>query len=366
VGLHSDFVARRGAFSVDVELDVDDGEISALLGPNGAGKSTVVDALIGTLPIGEGAIEIDGERVDRLPPEQRPIGVCFQDDLLFPRLSALENVAFPLRARKVPKDEARRKAEEFLARLAPSVDPSVRPRSMSGGERQRVALARALAPEPRLLLLDEPFANVDVSARPGLRSLVRDVAETFGGATVLIAHEPLDALTLASRVSLIEGGRITQSGTPDEIRSAPRSAYAADLVGVNLFAGTLTPLEDGGGVLSTPNGDVVVAPDRAVAPGTSALASIRPIDISLHATEPEGSPRNVFHGEIAEVAADGNRARVRLASRPPLTAEVTAASVARMGLRPGLEIWASFKAVEVSLQIEGHDDAGLAAGTLGR
>jgi len=366
MGLHADFTARRDTFDVDVDLDVRDGEIAALLGPNGAGKSTVVDALIGTLPIAEGTIEIDGERVDRLPPEERPIGVCFQDDLLFPRLSALENVSFPLRARKLPKEDARRRAGQLLGRLAPAVDADARPRSMSGGERQRVALARALAPEPRLLLLDEPFANVDVSARPGLRSLVREVAETFGGATVLIAHEPLDALTLATHVSLIEAGRITQSGTPEEIRSSPRSAYAADLVGVNLFTGTLAPLEDGGAMLSTRNGDIVVAPDRAVVPGSTALAGTNPSATSLHAAGPEGSARNVFHGEIVEVALDGDRARVRLASRPPLTAEVTAASIVRMELRPGMRIWASFKAVEVSLQIEGDDGPALAAGTLGR
>ena len=365
MGLHADFTAHRGTFELDVALDVADGEIFALLGPNGAGKSTVVDALIGTIEI-EGSIEIDGERVDGLPPEERPIGVCFQDDLLFPRLSALENVAFPLRARSVAKAEARRRAEGLLERLAPAVDPDARPASMSGGERQRVALARALASEPRLLLLDEPFANVDVSARPGLRSLVREVAATFGGATVLIAHEPLDALTLASRVSLIEGGRITQSGTPDEIRSSPRSAYAADLVGVNLFTGTLSPLPDAGAVLSTPDGDIVVAPDRAVPPGATALASIRPIDISLHATEPEGSARNVFQGEIVEVGLDGDRARIRLATRPPLTAEITAGSVARMDLRAGIDVWASFKAVEVSLQIEDGDGSAVTAGTLGR
>jgi molybdate transport system ATP-binding protein len=326
----------------------------------------VVDALIGTLPLSHGTIAIDGVRVDGLPPEGRRIGVCFQDDLLFPRLSALENVAFPLRARKVPKAEARRRADELLTRLAPAVAPDTRPASLSGGERQRVALARALAPEPRLLLLDEPFANVDVSARPGLRALVREVARTFGGATILIAHEPLDSLTLAERVTLIEAGQVIQTGTPEEIRAAPRSAYAADLVGVNLFTGTLEPLEDASALLHTAAGDLAVAPTAPVDRGTEALASIKPIDISLHSTKPEGSARNVFPGEIAEVAVDGDRARVRISTRPPLIAEVTAGSVARMGLRPGAKVWASFKAVEVSLQIEGHDDSGLAAGTLGR
>jgi molybdate transport system ATP-binding protein len=334
---------------------VADGETLALLGPNGAGKSTVVDALTGTLELADGSIEIDGDRVDHRPPEERPIGVCFQDDLLFPRLSALENVAFPLRARKTPRTEARRRAGELLTQHAPSVTPSARPSAMSGGERQRVALARAMAPAPRLLLLDEPFANVDASARPGLRALVREVARTFGGATVLIAHEPLDALTLASRVALIEAGRITQIGTPDEIRAAPASHYAADLVGVNLFVGELERLDDGAATLRTRDGAITVSPMPAVAAGTSVIASVKPIDVSLHAREPEGSARNVFAGEIVEVAIDGERARVRVATHPPLIAEVTAGSAMRMGLRVGDEAWASFKAVEVSLQIT--DDA---------
>lgn len=366
MGLHADFAAEREGFEVAVTLDVADGETLALLGPNGAGKSTVVDVLTGTLELTEGTIELDGERIDRLPPERRAIGVCFQDDLLFPRLSTLENVAFPLRAQKIEKGIARARARELIERLAPGIDPSARPGSLSGGERQRIALARALAPEPRLLLLDEPFSNVDVSARAGLRALVRDVATSFGGATVLIAHEPLDALTLADRVTLLEGGRQTQTGTPDAIRSAPTSAYAADLVGVNLFAGVLQPLDDGAATLQLADGIVTVAPDAPVTRGTRALASLKPIDVSLHMSEPEGSARNVVHGAIAEVAVDGERARVRIDAQPPLTAEITAGSVARMGLRAGVEVWATFKAVEVSLQVDGIADVTRSPGTLGR
>ncbi len=366
MGLRADFAARREGFEVAVTLDVADGETRALLGPNGAGKSTVVDAFTGTLELIEGTIELDGKRIDRLPPERRSIGVCFQDDLLFPRLSALENVAFPLRAQRIAKGIARARATELIERLAPGVDPAARPGSLSGGERQRIALARALAPEPRLLLLDEPFSNVDVSARPGLRALVRDVARTFGGATVLIAHDPLDALSLADRVTLLESGRQTQTGTPDEIRSAPMSAYAADLVGVNLFAGVLEPLDDGAATLRLADGTVTVAPDAPVTHGSRALASLKPIDVSLHMSEPEGSARNVVRGPIAEVAVDGDRARVRIDTHPPLTAEITAGSVARMGLRPGVEVWATFKAVEVSLQIDGIADVTGTPGTLGR
>ncbi len=365
MSLHADFTARRGTFEVVIALDVADDETLALLGPNGAGKSTVVDALTGTLEITQGTIELDGKRVDAMPPELRPIGVCFQDDLLFPKLSALENVAFPLRARHMAKDAARTRAVELLQRLAPQVDPRAAPGSLSGGQRQRVALARALAPEPRLLLLDEPFSNVDVSARPGLRSLVGEVARTFGGATVLIAHDPLDALTLSDHVTLMEDGRQTQTGTPEQIRATPRSAYAADLVGVNLFAGVLEPLPDGAATLHTESGDITVAPSAPVTSGAQTLASLRPVDVSLHAREPEGSARNAFQGMIGEIALDGERARIRIATRPPLTAEVTAGSVERLGLRQGDQVWASFKAVEVSLQVEGSDAAAPAAGTLG-
>jgi molybdate transport system ATP-binding protein len=366
VGLKASFTARRGTFEVAIDLEVADGETHGLLGPNGAGKSTVVDALIGTLELADGSIEIDGERVDRSPPEERPIGVCFQDDLLFPRLSAIENVAFPLRARRVAKPDARERAAGILERLAPSVDPEARPRSLSGGEAQRVALARALAPEPRLLLLDEPFANVDVSARPGLRALVREVARTFGGATVLIAHEPLDALTLADRVTLLESGRVTQTGTPDEIRTSPRSAYAADLVGVNLFVGELEPQDDGTAILRTASGVIAVAPERRVDAGTRAIASVRPIDVSIHTREPEGSARNVMDGAIEEIAIDGDRARVRIGTHPPITAELTTGSIGRLELRRGAHVWASFKAVEVSLQIDGTGAADPAPGTLAR
>jgi molybdate transport system ATP-binding protein len=364
MGLAADLTARRDDFEVQVSLRADDGQTLALLGPNGAGKSTVVEALTGLLPIEAGRIELDGERIDGLPPERRAIGVCFQDDLLFPRLTVLENVAFPLRARGVDRTEARNRAAERLAALAPSVLARVKPEALSGGERRRVTLARALVTEPRLLLLDEPLAGVDVSARAELRALLRGVTRGFGGAVVLVAHDPIDALTLADRVTILEDGRETQSGSADEIRRAPRSAYAADLVGVNLFVGTLEPLPDGAATLRTDMGDIIVAPSGPRAGGTKITATLRPTDVSLHVGRPEGSPRNVFRGRVLEVAIDGDRARVRVATSPPLTAEITSGSVARLGLGPGTEVWASFKAVEVALQPDEGTALETAPGTL--
>ena len=352
MGLRADLTITRGSFDVRAVLEANDGETLALLGPNGAGKTTVVEALAGFVePTEDATIALDGERIDQLPPERRRVGVCFQDDLLFPHLTVLENVAFGLRARGTAKAAARTRAGELLQRFAPVVRPGAKPRELSGGERRRVSLARALATDPRLLLLDEPLAGVDVTARGQIRSLLREVADGFDGVVVLVAHDPLDALTLADRVAIMEAGRITQEGTPDQIRSAPRSSYAADLVGVNLFTGELDPLEDGAATLLTAAGTITVAPEATPEPGAAAFATLRPADVSLHLERPEGSARNVFEGTVDEVSIDADRARVRLDTQPPLIAEVTAGSVTRLGLAPGTDVWASFKAVEVSLHL---------------
>jgi molybdate transport system ATP-binding protein len=352
VGLRADLAITRGTFDVRLVLEATDGETLALLGPNGAGKTTVVEALAGLVAPAEGAtIELDGERIDHLAPERRRVGVCFQDDLLFPHLSTLENVAFGLRARGADKRDARARARDLLARFAQGVKPTAKPRELSGGERRRVSLARALATDPRLLLLDEPLAGVDVTARGQIRSLLREVTRGFDGVVVLVAHDPLDALTLADRVVIMEAGRLTQEGTPDQIRAAPRSPYAADLVGVNLFTGVLEPLEDGAATLRSAAGAITVSPNRASEHGAAAFATLRPADVSLHLERPEGSARNVFEGTVDEIAVDADRARVRLGTEPPLIAEVTAGSVSRLSLAPGTHVWASFKAVEVSLHL---------------
>jgi molybdate transport system ATP-binding protein len=361
VGLRADITVRRGAFEVAGVLEAADGETVAIVGPNGAGKTTVLEALAGLLPEVAGAVEVDGVRIEATPPDRRRVGVCFQDDLLFPTMSVLENVAFGPRARGRDARAARLRASELLRDVAPAVEPSAKPRTLSGGERRRVALARALAAEPRLLLLDEPLAGVDVAARAQIRDLLRTILAGFDGVVVLVVHDPVDAMTLADRVTVLEQGRQIQTGTPEEIRSAPRSAYAAELVGLNLFVGTLEPLPDGAATLTTDLGTITVAPDEPVTHAMRAVATLKPIDVSLHVDEPEGSPRNIVRGRVDEIAIDGERARIRVDGRPPLTAEITAGSVARLGLAPGSDVWASFKAVEVSVIVT---DEGAAPGTL--
>jgi molybdate transport system ATP-binding protein len=348
----------RDALEVHAELAAEEGETVALLGPNGSGKSTVVACLAGLLPPDEGTVVLDGRTMDdatagtHVNPEDRPVGVVFQDGLLFPHLSAIENAAFPLRARGVAASEARDRSRALLDRLGfPLARADARPSDLSGGEAQRVAIARALIHEPRLLLMDEPTSSLDVRARSELRPLIRATLRGFEGVRVLVTHDPVEALTFADRIVVLEHGRVTQSGTPEELRNAPRTTYVADLVGVNLFAGRLEPNDAGVGSIVTETGTVVVPWPEGVPrePIDGVLGVLRPSDVVIHTSEPEGSARNVLHGRIAEVAIEGERARVRLDGLPAVVAEVTRGSVDRLGLAHAETAWASFKAVEVTV-----------------
>jgi molybdate transport system ATP-binding protein len=361
--LSVDLGVTRGDLHIHVDFEAMEGETVALLGPNGSGKSTVVACLAGLLEPDDGSISLDHQMLSdtksgrSVPPEERPIGVVFQGSLLFPHLSAVENAAFPLRARAIDRTAARERARALLDRLGfPAAREDGRPKDLSGGETQRVALARALIHEPRLLLLDEPTSSLDVRTRSEIRPLIRSILDGFAGIRVLVTHDPVEAMTLADRIVVLEDGQMTQRGTPDELRRAPRTPFVADLVGVNLFTGRLEPFDEdaGAGTVVTRDGAggrlVVPWPDDLPRePVEGVLAVLRPADVVLHVSEPEGSSRNVLHGSIAEISVEGDRARVRLASSPPIVAEVTRGSVQRLGLREGSAVWASFKAVEVSL-----------------
>ncbi|MCA1834148.1 MAG: ABC transporter ATP-binding protein [Actinomycetota bacterium] len=334
----------RDAFTLDVSFSAAKHETVALLGPNGAGKTTLVSILAGLLTADSGRVVLDDDGVGR------SVGVVFQDRRLFPHMTATDNVAFPLRARRIDKHEARSKARAMLERLGLGDRTLAVPRDLSGGEAQRVVLARALVHEPRLLLLDEPLAALDVRARSEIRSLLRVTLAEFSGVALLVTHDPVDALTLADRVVVLENGRITQEGTPEEIRRTPRTPYAAEFAGLNLFTGALAPVDDGSGLLTTPDGEIVVAwPDapRSLVPDAAAI--VHPADVSLFLDRPEGSARNVFRGPVAALSKEGDRVRVRLATHPALVAELTAASAARLALREGTHVWASFKALEAKV-----------------
>jgi molybdate transport system ATP-binding protein len=346
--LSADLGVRLGTLDLRAELAVGDGELLALLGPNGAGKSTILRVLAGLHALDAGRIEIDDTVVDEpgsdtfVAPEQRSVGVVFQDYLLFQHMSVLENVAFGLRARKTPKADARRRAGEWLERVGLSEYAGDRPRTLSGGQAQRVALARALATDPRVLLLDEPLAALDVGARADLRRELRQHLDSFAGMRVLVTHDPVDAYALADRVAIVSEGRIAQVGTLAEVTAHPRSRYVADLVGVNLVAGKVHD-----GVLMTDTGAAVVIAD---APDGSSLAVIKPHSITLVRVPDTGSSaRNVWPGTVVDIGRLGDRVRVGLSGALPLTAEITAAALAALELRPGDEIHATAKATDIEV-----------------
>ncbi len=343
-----------GAFHLDLALHVDDGEVVALLGPNGAGKTTVLRTIAGLQPLDAGRITLDGYVLDDpvtdtfVRTERRPIGVVFQDYLLFPRLTALDNVAFGLRARGLGKVEARARAHDWLRRLDIDDHAGARPRTLSGGQAQRVALARALATDPRLLLLDEPLAALDASTRLQVRTELRRHLATFAGARLLITHDPVDALVLADRLVIVEGGGVTQSGTPAEVTARPRSRYVAQLVGINLLHGTAV---DAHTVRLTTGAELTLAdplPDAGAGSGLELAVAIRPQAIALHRQRPDGSPRNTWSAVVTDLEADRDRVRVMLDGPVPATAEVTPAAVADLELAPGVPIWATVKATDLT------------------
>lgn len=347
MSLEADVVVRRGALEVRAALSVERGETVAVVGPNGAGKSTLLRCLAGLLPIDEGTISVDGTVLDDpsldvlVAPEHRPFGVVFQDHLLFPHLTALDNVAFGLRARGVRRSEARATSAEWLERLGLGSCSSSLPAALSGGQAQRVALARALATQPRVLLLDEPLAALDASTRVAVRTELRRHLESFDGMRVLVTHDPVDAYALADRVVVLEGGRVVQQGALAEVAASPRSRFVADLVGVNLVEGVVS-----GGVLVTAAGARVVIADAVDGP---ALAVIRPHSVVVSRRAEEGSARNRWAATIASIDRRGDRARLVLEGELPLLADITVDALEQLGLRPGDEVHAAVKATDIEV-----------------
>ena len=341
---------RLGDLDLDLDLSVGADQVVAVLGPNGAGKTTLLRALAGLLPLDGGRVVLEGDVLEdagtgvRRPPEDRPVAVVFQDYLLFPHLSALENVAFGLRCRGVARSEARARARRWLEGLGLADRADARPSELSGGQAQRVALARALAIEPRLLLLDEPLSALDVSIRAEVRRDLRRHLASFPGIRLVVTHDPLEAMALADVLVVLEGGRLVQSGTPAEVSARPRSRYVADLVGVNLWRGRARDNE-----VVLEGGSTLQAPDAGSAGSGEVFALVHPRAVSLHRRPPEGTPRNVWEGVAEGLDREGDRVRVRVSGPLGIVAEVTPAAVAELALADGGRVWVAVKATEVAV-----------------
>jgi molybdate transport system ATP-binding protein len=302
------------------------GQVVALIGPNGAGKTSLLRAVAGLVPH-EGTVTVDGRDWAEVPVRERPVGMAFQDQLLFPHLTALDNVAFGPRSRGVARDQARRTAQEWLDRFGVGDLAGRKPRQLSGGQAQRVSIARALATHPRLLLLDEPFAGLDVGVATSLRVELGRHLASYDGVTLLVTHDAIDALTLADVVWVLDEGRLVQVGPPREVAAQPLTGHVARLVGLNVID------EDGRFVSFSP----------------------RAVTVSLE--QPAGSARHRWPGTVTSLAPHGDAVRLLVSGAHDLLADVTPAAVAELGLVPGREVWLSVKetAVRSYAAAPGHE-----------
>lgn len=345
-GLVADVSIARSEFDVTVDATVEPGQVVAVLGRNGSGKSTLLGVLGGLLRPDRGTVRL-GERVltdvangTLVPPHRRRVALLAQEPLLFPHLSVVDNVAFGPRSAGLSRAAARRQARDHLGAVDATSLADRRPTQLSGGQAARVALARALAADPDLLLLDEPLAAVDVDAAPGLRALLRELlADRLA---IVVTHDVLDAAVLADRVLVMESGRVVEDGPTRQVLTQPRSPFAAQVAGLNLVSGIAT---DAG--VRTTDGVTFAGMSEQVRVGSSAIAVFPPTAVAVHTTEPHGSPRNAVRDRIVGLEVHGAVARVNGAGG--ITASVTPAAVADLGLHPGSEVWFVIKATEVAI-----------------
>lgn len=336
-------VATLESRDFDIDLTVAAGETVAVMGPNGAGKSTLLNLVAGVLRADEGTIRLEGQELSGprtwVPAHRRRVALLSQEPLLFPHLSVLDNVAFAPRAAGAGRAAARDAAYSWLERLDVRGLADRRPHQISGGQAQRVALARALAAEPALLLLDEPMVALDVDVVRDLRPLLREV--TAARSTVLVTHDPLDALLLADRVVILEGGRLVEQGPVGDVLTRPRSTFAARVAGLNLLRGTWRRDH-----LALADGTQVFGASQGCVEGAPAVAVFAPRTVSVFASAPGGSPRNEFEVVLTEIESRGDVVRLHAGD---LAADVTPRAVAQLGLEPGAHVVFSVKAAEVAI-----------------
>ena len=302
----------------DVSLSIREGEFFALLGPSGCGKTTTLRSVAGFEQPDSGTILIRGRAVQGIPPFHRPVNTVFQDYALFPHMSIMQNVLFGLKMAKVPRQEAKRRAAEALELVQLPHVAARKPSQLSGGQRQRVALARALVNEPAVLLLDEPLGALDLKLRKAMQLELKQLQERVGITFVFVTHDQEEALTMADRIAVMDGGRVLQVGAPTEIYEHPADRFVADFIGeTNFLNGTFMGRSNELGELKLADGRVLCAPldGRDLEPGESATLSIRPERVRLEAGHAEAEPgRTQLEAKVAEVHYLGTDTRYHLLS----------------------------------------------------
>jgi ABC-type Fe3+/spermidine/putrescine transport system ATPase subunit len=307
---------RFGSFSAveNVDLSIGRGEFFALLGPSGCGKTTLLRMLAGLELPSEGTIRIDGQDMSFVPANQRPINMVFQSYAVFPHMSVLDNVGYGLRIDGVPREEIRRRAEDALTLVKLDGFAGRRPDQLSGGQRQRVALARALVKRPKVLLLDEPLSALDAKLREAMRLELVNLQETVGITFIIVTHDQSEALSMATRIAVMDHGTVQQIAPPAELYEFPASRFVADFIGsVNL---------------------IEMEQDAPLAAGSTAWVALRPEKIDITKAPPTEADTNTVMGKVEEITYLGETSvyHVRIAPDLPLM-KVSSANLDRVTRR---------------------------------
>ncbi len=357
-GVNKTYLDSRNGNTVqalsDVSLTIGEGEFFALLGPSGCGKTTTLRSIAGFEQPDTGKILIRGRAVQGIPPFHRPVNTVFQDYALFPHMSIMQNVMFGLKMAKIPRKEAKRRASEALELVQLLHTASRKPSQLSGGQRQRVALARALVNEPAVLLLDEPLGALDLKLRKAMQLELKELQERVGITFVFVTHDQEEALTMADRIAVMDGGRVLQVGAPAEIYEHPTDRFVADFIGeTNFLEGTIVGHTGDIGDLKLADGRVLHAPlgGHELAAGESATLSVRPERIRLEASDivPVDPDRSHLTAKITQIQYLGTDTRFELESGSTrLTARQQNAE-GEPRFRVGDEVLASWRTTGASL-----------------
>lgn len=287
---------------VPTSLEIAKGEFLTLLGPSGSGKTTILNLISGSVAATSGRIWIGGRDVTHLPPNRRELGMVFQNYALMPHMNVFENIAFPLRVRKHPEAEIRKKVNEVLEVIRLEGYGNRKPKELSGGQQQRIAIARCLVYNPDLILMDEPLGALDKKLRDQLQLEIRRIHRTLGVTLLYVTHDQSEALVLSDRICLMNSGKVEQIGTPDELYFRPRTVFAADFLGEsNILDVSVAP--NGGQAKLTTRSGFQIEGVRTSMSSAAAKVMIRPE--SLMVAEDEKKGPNTLDGLVEDITLTG-------------------------------------------------------------
>ena len=297
-----------------VDLNIRKGEFFSILGPSGCGKTTILRMIAGFIKPDEGEIRLNGNRIDNLDPNKRNVNTVFQNYALFPHLTVFDNIAFPLKIKKMPKAELEEEVMKFLSLVNLEEYKDKYPKSLSGGQKQRVAIARALIGKPEILLLDEPLSALDAKLRQKLLIELDTIHDEVGITFIFVTHDQEEALSVSDRIAIMNKGEILQIGTPNEIYESPENTFVADFIGeTNFIEGKVTEVNEDHGYIETEKlGKMKIELDKPVKIGDTVVLTLRPEKIKISNNKPNylHDNYNILHGIIEEVIYTGFQSKL--------------------------------------------------------